>query len=231
MGLARPATTWASGRDIRFLLGAEARFDRGNQVDSYGSYLAGQIEGQDYRFPLPEATREIKVQGSLNGKRLNYQILNNNSQGNVLYTYDRHNGLTRTDIGRENGILMLNEAPEVVTIFLTDADNRILSEYTLSGKQTRNKGMQLPETIKVNEAIRYELPQLPEGSRVLTRIVSETDLLCTSAEGALKYLPDFTSPMTFTRHLYAADEAEFNNARYASSIAGYSLNNISALRF
>ena len=184
-----------------------------NFIPTYGMgyYLAGQIEGQDYRFPLPEATREIKVQGSLNGKRLNYQILNNNSQGNVLYTYDRHNGLTRTDIGRENGILMLNEAPETVTLFLTDADNHILSEYTLSGKQTRHKGMQLPETIKVNEAIRYELPELKEGSRVLTRIVSENDLLASSAEGALKYLADFTSPMPFPRHLYAADVAEFNN--------------------
>ena len=164
---------------------------------------------------MPEATRDIKVQGSLNGKRLSYQILNNSSRGNVLYTYDRHNGLTRTDIGRESGILMLNEAPEVVTIFLTDADNRILSEYTLSGKQTRHKGMQLPETVKVNEAIRYELPELKEGSRVIARIVAENDLLASSAEGALKYLSDFTSPMPFPRHLYAADVAEFNNDLHA----------------
>ena len=184
-----------------------------NFIPTYGMkyHLAGQIEGQDYRFSLPEATREIKVQGSLNGKRLSYQILNSHSLGNILYTYDRLNGLTRTDIGRENGILMLNEAPETVTLFLTDADNHILSEYTLCGKQDRNKGMQLPETIKVNETIRYELPELKEESRVIARIVSENDLLSTSAEGALKYLADFTSPMPFPRHLYAADEAEFNN--------------------
>jgi len=174
-------------------------------------YLTGNIDGRDYRFPLPEATRDIKVQGSLNGKRLNYQILNRNGKGNILYTYDRLNGLTRTDIGRENGILMLNEAPETVTLFLTDADNRILSEYTLASKQERGEKIQAPDIIKVNEIIRYELPLPTEGSRIMARIVAENDLLATSGEKHLKYLSDYASPIPFPRHLYAADEATFND--------------------
>ena len=174
-------------------------------------YLTGNIDGRDYRFPLPNATYDIKVQGSLNGKRLSYQILNRSAEDNILYTYDRFNGLTRTNVERENGILMLNEAPQTVTLFLTDASNRILSEYTLASKQERKEKIQASSTIKLNETIRYELPSLPEGSRVMTRIVADNDLLTTSGEKALKYESDYTSTLPFPRHLYAADEAEFNN--------------------
>lgn len=187
---------------------AQVRF-----IPSFGMeyHLAGDIDGKHYRFPLPEVTRDIKVQGSLNGKRLSYQILNRNGKESALYTYDRLNGLTRTNVERDNGILMLDEAPEAVSLFLTDADNRILSEYTLAGKQARNGEIQAPDTIKLNETIKYELPQVPKGSRIMTRIVAENDLLATSGESVLKYQSDYSSPIPFPRHLYASDEATFNN--------------------
>jgi len=178
-------------------------------------HLVGNIDGRDYRFPLPVATNDIKVQGSLNGKRLNYQILNAQGKGNILYTYDRTNGLTRTNIERANGILMLDKTPETISLFLTDTNNRILSEYTLSGKHVRNGGIQLPDTIKVKEAVRYKLPEHPAGSRVITRIVAENELLAASAEKSLKYLADYHSPLAFPRHLYAADDAEYNRDLHA----------------
>ena len=174
-------------------------------------YLTGTVNGRNYRFPVPLATRDIKVQGSLNGKRLSYQVLNARGNKNILYTYDRLNGLTRTDIERDEGILMLDGIPEVITLFLTDADNRILSEYTLSGKQEGRAKMQAPETVGLHEAVQYTLPELPEGSKVMARIVPENDLLAGAAEKSLKYLSDYASPMPFPHHLYAADEAEFNN--------------------
>jgi len=178
-------------------------------------YLTGNIDGRDYRFQLPESTRDIKVQGSLNEKRLSYQILNAQGKGNTLYTYDRLNGLTRTGVERENGILMLDKASETVTLFLTDADNRILSEYTLARKQKRGEKIQTPDTIKVNETIRYEFPKQQDGIRVMTRVVAENDLLTTSGESTLKYLSDYASPIPFPRHLYAADEATFNDDLHA----------------
>ena len=178
-------------------------------------YLTSHIDGRDYQFPLPDATRDIKVQGSLNGKKLNFQILNGKETEKVLYTYDRLNGLTRTPVEKDNGILMLDEVPETVTLFLTDAANNILSEYTLSSKVTRESSIQMAEAIKANEAIGYELPITTEGKRVMTRIVAENDLLASSAEGALKYLADYASPLPFPQHLYATDEATFNNDLHA----------------
>lgn len=182
-------------------------------IPTYGMkyYLTGNIEGRQYHFPLPEVTRDIKIQGSLNGNRLNFQMLNVREDGTILYTYDRLNGLTCTNVERDNGILMLKESPEVLTLFLADKNNRILSECTLGSKQKRNGKMQVPDTIGLNESIHYELPQLSADSKVMARIVAENDLLAASAESFLKYFSDYTSPLPFPRHLYAADESEFNN--------------------
>ena len=178
---------------------------------SVNYYLKGNIDGRDYQFPLPQATQDTKVQGSLNGKRLNYQILNGQSNGYTLYTYDRTNGLTRTNIERSNGIILLDETPEVLTLFLTDANNNLVSEYTLATRVKREQTLQLPDTIQVNESIKYHLP-LPTGNyKVMERIVPENDLLTSAAEAQLKYLSDYTSSLPFPHHLYAADEAEFNN--------------------
>ena len=174
-------------------------------------YLKGNIDGRDYQFPLPQATQDTKVQGSLNGKRLNYQILNGQSNGYTLYTYDRTNGMTRTNIERNNGIILLNETPEVLTLFLTDESNRVVSEYTLAKRVKREQSLQLPDTLQVNESIKYNLP-LPAGIyKVMERIAPENDLLASAAEAQLKYLSDYTSALPFPHHLYAADEAEFNN--------------------
>ena len=176
-------------------------------------HLEGNIDGNNYRFPLPETTNDTKIQGNLNGKRLNYQVLNGNEDISkyMLYTFDRQNGLTRTNILKANGILMLEQTPEVLTLFLTDKDNQVLSQYTVAGKQEREDTLQASDKIKINESIRFEIPSLPEGAKVMTRIVAENDLLSTSAEIALKYMADYTSPLPFPSHLYASDQATFNN--------------------
>ena len=180
-------------------------------------FLTGSIDGTDYRFPLPETGKGIKIQGSLNGKRLNYQVLNGGTSTNKyrLRTYDRQNGLTRLDEIKPDGIIVLDKVPEVLTLFLTDADNNILSEYTVSGKQERKPALDAARTIGLHESLRYTLPDLPEGARVQTRIVADNNLLATQAGAALSFRSDFESPLPFPRHLYAGSEAEYNNDLHA----------------
>ena len=176
-------------------------------------HLEGNIDGNNYHFPLPEITNDTKIQGNLNGKRLNYQVLNGDDDISkyMLYTFDRQNGVTRTNILKANGILMLEQKPEVLTLFLTDKDNQVLSQYTVAGKQEREDTLQASDKITINESIRFEIPSLPEGAKVMTRIVAENDLLSTSAEMALKYMADYTSPLPFPSHLYASDQTTLNN--------------------
>lgn len=176
-------------------------------------YLEGNIDGNEYHFPLPEITNEIKIQGNLNGKRLNYQILNSGEDISkyILYTFDRQNGLTRTNIPRSNGILVLGQTTEVLTLFLTDKNNQVLSQYTVVGKQVKKDRLQASDMIKIDETIRFDIPTLPKGAKVMTRIVPENDLLSHSAEVALKYIADYTSPLPFPCYLYASDQITFNN--------------------
>lgn len=175
-------------------------------------HLAGNIDGKDYRFPLPDIVDEIKIQGTLNGKRLNYQILKGKeTEGLRIYTFDRQNGLTCTEVNREHGILMMEHAPEVITLFLTDENNQVLSEYTVAGKLNHNVGLQAPATIKTNDSINWTLETLPEGAIVMTRIVKNNDLLVSNAESMLKYLSDYTSTLPFPQHSGNNDIADYRN--------------------
>ena len=175
-------------------------------------HLEGHIDGKDYRFPLPEIADGIKIQGGLNGKRLNYQIINGNkTDGYQIYTFDRRNGLTRTETTKEHGILLMEQIPEVVTLFLTDGNNQILSEYTVAGKLNRNVELQAPETVKINDHINWRLANLPEDAIIMTRIVKENDLLTSNAESMLKYLSDYTSALPFPQHLNTEGIAAYNN--------------------
>jgi len=176
-------------------------------------HLEGNIDGNDYRFPLPKITNGIKIQGSLNGKRLSYQVLNGDEDISkyTLYTFDRQNGITQTNTPKANGILILQQATEVLTLFLTNKDNQILSQYTVTGKQERKDTIQAADKIKIHETIQYKIPSLPDGAKVMTRIVAENDLLSTSAETALKYMADYSSPLPFPNYLYVSSQATFNN--------------------
>ena len=202
-----PVRTSASGMaTLRFLPKKNRKY-----------YLTGSIDGTDYRFSLPETAKGIKIQGSLNGKRLNYQLLDADGKMDKyrLRTYDRLNGLTRLDEVKPRGIIVLDKVPEVLTLFLTDADNNILSECTMAGKQERKHALDAAPTIGLHQELRYTLPDLPEGARVQTRIVADNNLLATQAGAALNYRSDFDSPLPFPRHLYAAGEAEYNSDLHA----------------
>ena len=180
--------------------------------DSIRYHLEVHIDGKEHRFPLPDISSKTKIQGILNGKRLSYQILNgNNNRSYHLYTFDRHNGLTHTETTRSNGILMMNQTPEVLTLFLMDENNQIISEYTVAGKQKREMVLQAPTTIEVNETICYELSSLTNATRIMVRIAEDNDLLTTNAENVLKYQTDYTSPLPFPRYLSAEDEVDYNN--------------------
>ena len=196
------AQTSQSGMaSLRFIPKANTRY-----------HLEGNIDGKDYCFPLPDIVDGVKIQGTLNGKRLNYQIIGGNqTEGHQIYTFDRRNGLTRTETAREHGILMMEQMPEVVTLFLTDENNQILSEYTVAGKLNRNVELEAPEAIKINDSIHWRLETLPEGAIVMARIAEENDLLASNAESMLKYQSDYTSILPFPAYLNAEDMATYRN--------------------
>ena len=170
-------------------------------------HLKAEIDGTDYQFPLPEAIEALKIQGMLNGKRLNYQVLNAEADLNRyhLYTYDRLNGVTSVTSVRPQGIILLENAPSVLSLFLADSTLNILSEATVIAKYRMENVMQAPDRLKVGDSIRYHLPELPVGSKVMMRVVADNDLLTSHAETELNYLADYASPLPFPSQLYRMD--------------------------
>lgn len=165
--------------------------------------LTGRMGGQDYRFPLPLASStNVKIQGSLNGKRLHYQVLNGGGDLSAyrVYTFDRRNGLTRLDRIKSSGIILLDESPEVVSLFLTDTQDELLSECALAAKADAGPvALQAPDVLQPGDTLHYQLSGLPAGSRVMARVVAENDLLTGDAHSALTYLSDYTSVLPFPR--------------------------------
>ena len=180
-------------------------------------HLKTRIDETDYQFPLPELATGVKIQGTLNGKRLNYQVLNGEADLSAyrLYTFDRMNGLSTFAEVKPQGIVQLENAPAVMTLFLTDANHQILSEATVAPRYLMEGSLQAPDTVAVGESIRYELAELPEGSKVMTRVVADNDLLVTHAETELNYQSDYDSPLPFPAQMYSQDAAGRNRDVYA----------------
>ena len=180
-------------------------------------HLEAHIDGRDYRFPLPETGTGIKVQGMLNGKRLNYQVLGaeTDMEHYRLYTFDRMNGLTAVPVPREQGIVMLESAPAVLSLFLAATTQTVLSEATVVSRYRMENRLEAPDTVHIGDSIRYRLSGLPEGSRVMMRVVPDNDLLASHAETDLNYLSDYESTLPFPAGMYRGDAAERNRDLHA----------------
>ena len=180
-------------------------------------YLKTLVNEKEYQFPLPETATGVKVQGMLNGKRLNYQVLGaeDGTDGYRLYTYDRLNGLTSVPMVRPQGIVMLENAPSVLTVFLADTTHTVLSEATILSRYRMKGTMEASDTLSVGDSIRYNLPELTNGSKVMMRVVADNDLLASHAETELNYLSDYVSPLPFPAGMYSGDAAERNRDLHA----------------
>ena len=180
-------------------------------------HLAGDIDGTDYRFPVPETTESVKIQGMLNGKRLNYQILNAETDLNHyhVYTYDRMNGITQLPSVLSQGIILLEEAPKVLSIFLTDSMRNVLSEATVASRYLTENTLQVSDTLFVGDTISYNLAGLSPNDKIMVRLVPENDLLTSHAETELNYLADYTSPLPFPARMYAGNKMERNHNLHA----------------
>lgn len=168
-------------------------------------WLNSSVDGADYRFPVPVVSEKVKVQGILNGQRLTYEVLNAPSSLDTyrLYLYDRERGLIELPTVKTGGIVMLDHVPQVLSIFLTDREMNILSEYTVAGKYHSQGALQAPESIRVDDSLDFQLLDLPAGSKVFARVIPENDRLAAYAVSSLNYLSDYVSPLPFPSGIFA----------------------------
>ena len=174
--------------------------------------LTGEVDGINYKFPLPAVSAQTKIQGSLNGKRLSYQVLHADTRMEKyrLYVYDAENGLSELPDVKANGIVMLEKAPSVLSLFLT-TDGKVISEYTVASKYRQTVTLDAPDTLRVGDALRYRLGGSPTVSKVMVRVTDVSDRLASYAEGSMHYLSDYESKIPFPAAFYAETEVQRGN--------------------
>jgi len=171
------------------------------------SYYISTADGTGI-FALPEVQASgTQIQGSIKEGRIRYQINGGASlDGLRLCAFDRLNGLIEYRLnGKSAGLIQLDNAPEIVSLFLIGADGTPLSEATLSQPNTSEATKAIHSNkITVGDTLRYSLPQPNEGERLAVHIIAD-NVPATPMEAALKYFSDYQSDLPFPSESYNTD--------------------------
>ena len=166
--------------------------------------LSVNISGKDKRILLPFADdKKMKVQCSVNGNKLFYEVLNAKGRldNTELYLFSRENGVCKIDKFGESGVVLLTNSPKIITLFLTDKNHQILSETSIVCKY------QYPQYVDslINEAQRTfstDTVVLAGNRYESIRFVSDSDKWVSHAESDLLYLSDYNSPLPFPKKVF-----------------------------
>ena len=158
------------------------------------------------RFPIDlcEDSQPL-IQLSLRDKKVSFVVEDISPDKNTyhLYAYDRMNGLMHSRLTRSAGSFMLENTPQVLTLFLTDDKCRILAQRTTVNRSDDALQLLISPVITVNTPI--VMPKM-EGATVLARLVPQRSRCAQAAESQLLYLPDFSSPIPFPEQYYTLSQ-------------------------
>ena len=170
-----------------------------------------EYERVKQEFAVPESTEGAPVvEGMVRGTQVAFTI--KGVAGDIsklqLYAYDRQNGISRITLDRSAGSFRLANAPQVITLFLTDENMKVISEYTAIARPEALMPLELPQVASVGKPVK--LPEVSEGTTMIARLVPEKARWVDHAESQLLYLSDFRSPLPFPERYYTLDERERN---------------------
>ena len=158
------------------------------------------------RFPIDlcEDSQPL-IQLSLRDKKVSFVVEDISPDKNTyhLYAYDRMNGLMHSRLTRSVGSFMLENTPQVLTLFLTDDKCRILAQRTTVNRSDDALQLLISPVITVNTPI--VMPKM-EGATLLARLVPQRSRCAQAAESQLLYLPDFSSPIPFPEQYYTLSQ-------------------------
>ncbi|MGM9802760.1 MAG: TonB-dependent receptor [Muribaculaceae bacterium] len=146
------------------------------------------------------------VKASLKGSQVAFSILGGTTdvQQLQLYTYDRLNGISHIAINRLAGSFKLANAPQMITLFLTDAKTNLLAQCTVMARGEETPQPALPQTAAIGEPL--TLPNLGDNANVMARLVPMNARWVEHAESQLLYLSDLQSPLPFPENCYTLPE-------------------------
>lgn len=167
--------------------------------------IATNIGNVSTTFPLP-AIDDSKplLQASMNGTLVTFRIIGKitDCEHLRLYAYDSTNGISRLQTASTSGSFRLNHQPQLLTLFLTDADNNVLAQAsTIPARQQRTPlDIKLPKQVSAGKPLSISIDD--KSATVITRLLPSTTRWTQHAESQLYYLSDIQSPIPFPERYF-----------------------------
>ena len=162
-------------------------------------------------FPMEGCNDALPIiKASLKGSQVAFAIKGGSDdvKNMQLYVFDRLNGISHITLNRPAGSFRLANAPQLLTLFLTDANCSLLAQCTVMALPDESTQPTLPQTASVGKPI--TLPDFGDDANVMARLVPLNTRWVEHAQSQLLYLSDLQSPLPFPEHYYSLDEHERN---------------------
>ena len=168
-------------------------------------------EGVNKAFPVQECNDALPViHASLRGSQVAFSIKGGtaNLQQLQMYAFDRTNGVSHIAISRAEGTFKLANAPQMITLFLTDDKCSPLAQCTVVARCDESPQLSLPQTAVAGQSL--ALPTFGDDTKVMARLLPMNVRWAEHAESQIYYLSDLRSPLPFPEHYFTLSEHERN---------------------
>lgn len=138
-----------------------------------------------------------------------FDVVSEQPEHSNLYLYEKWNGLQRITAPGKSGTIHLPNPPiGPITLFLTDENNKILSEVSVLPRLTQIGSIEVADTLTGGRTIDFSIDNLPtDNANVIARVVPEGDIWAQTAWSSLLFsdlsscvpTPDFSSPESVSR--------------------------------
>ena len=155
--------------------------------------------GIDKEIELPSHSVKKPILNAVSKKnQIIFDIAGECPEQSRLYIFEKGNGLIKTDLSEQSGILSLPNFPvSPVTLFLTDRNNEILSELSILPRIKQTGTLNVADTIAKGDEVSYSIENFNSDSCItISRLVPADDIWAHSAHSSLLF-SDLSSDIPF----------------------------------
>lgn len=155
--------------------------------------------GIEKEIELPSSSISKPILNAVSKKnQIIFDIAGEYPEGSRLYIFGKSNGLIKTDLSEPSGMLTLPNTPVgPVTLFLTDQNNKILSELSILPRIKQTRTLNVADTIAKGNEISYSIGNFDTDSCItISRFVPADDIWAQSAYSSLLF-SDLSSDIPF----------------------------------
>lgn len=190
-------------------------------TSGYAHFIFVPEKNKSYRLRFSDSgiEKEIELPSSLVNKPIINAVSKKNQiifdiagaypEDSRLYIFEKCNGLIKTGLSELSGMLTLPNTPVgPITLFLTDQNNKILSELSILPRIKQTGTLNVADTIAKGNEISYSIGNFDTDSCItISRFVPADDIWAQSAYSSLLF-SDLSSDIPFPNKDSQADVSQ-----------------------